>query len=855
MDMKTMRFCGLLISVFLFALVLPSTLAAQEPDLPLLVQLPQARPLEASVGQVTSNSVLIKWTPVSGQKSVSISISAEAPEKGLFPTECRKKTAELAGPRVSYEISHLAPGVDVFILVEAGNGQDKFAAYLHAKTVGGQGAKPASSLREVYMAAPDVLAVVVAGGNGQALQNSKWSVTGRDGTPLEVQKIKRWSVPVSAPEYFIGPNKPNRDDVILTDHHIFLNLGRKVGSREVLEIKGPAGISFTLPFSDKYLQTPVIQVNQVGYNPWAGKRYAYVYSYMGDGGVSSLTNFPSLCGLVRQYDDELVGRPLIFDGLRVAERRQYDDDAGGTVREINLGIVPPAKDVYFRIRLPGIGVSYRTTVSEQGVFEAYYKAARGLFHNRWGQELKAQHTDWPRPADHPVVYIGERLDITQMYPKDAPKNEARSIKGGYHDAADFDQRPMHTMIPMLLMSLYEMHPDRFVDNQLTLPESGNGIPDLLDEALWGIAAWEQLQEEDGGVRMGIESWSHPPGYFFASDDPLTYWTYARHPNISALAAGLFAQSARLLKKFDATRSDSLRRRALKAYDYAKRNAAAPAYMLYAAGELLLISGDMLYKRDFEVAWKAMGPYGAFNKIALQQPSLASFSNALDNRGEGFAMFDYLTAYYKSPHASPEIKTSIRDWVTRYSDNLVDTALNAHAFRNPRAESSPMGWGQGSTMGKFLDMVIMALRLDTLPIKLKQDILDVLNLSYDYTMGCNPAGRVYYTGMGSRNVRQPLHLDSLVWIKMGREPVPGIPAFGPIDGPPGSAWSQPALNAFYPSMNEVPHALRYADVRVLVECNESTVWENYAPNIKLFGSILRPGLTPPEYLLPKGAKRN
>jgi len=50
---------------------------------------------------------------------------------------------------------------------------------------------------------------------------------------------------------------------------------------------------------------------------------------------------------------------------------------------------------------------------------------------------------------------------------------------------------------------------------------------------------------------------------------------------------------------------------------------------------------------------------------------------------------------------------------------------------------------------------------------------------------------------------------------------------------------------------VPHALRYADVRVLVECNESTVWENYAPNIKLFGAILRPGLTPPEYLLPKG----
>jgi len=845
-----MRFRGLLISIFLLLLPM-AALEAQETDMPLLVQLPQAEALEAAVEEVTSNSIRVKWNPPAGQKNVKISVSAEAPAGGLFAVECSRTVAELNGPRVSYEIGKLAPGVDVFILVEAGTGRKNFAAYLHARTAGGSGADLSSPVREVYMAAPDVLAVVLSGGDGQHLQNSKWSVALRDGTQLGILKVGRWSVPVSAPEYFIGVGKPNRNDVILADHHLFLHLERKIGNREVLDIKGPSGINFLLPFSDRYLQTPVIQVNQVGYNPWAGRRYAYIYSYMGDGGASSLENFPSMCSLVREYDDPLVGRPTIFDNLKISERSRYDDDAGGPVREINLGIVPPARDVYFRIHVPGVGVSYRTTVNEQSVFEVYYKAARGLFHNRWGQELKPEHTDWPRPAAHTQVYIGERLDFTQMYPKDTPMKGLRVLKGGYHDAADFDQRPMHTMIPMLLMSLYELYPDRFVDSQLTLPESGNGVPDLLDEALWGVAAWEQLQEEDGGVRMGVESWSHPPGYYFASDDPLTYWTYARHPNISALAAGLFAQASRLLKKFDSERAEALRRRALKAYDYAGRNAASPAYMLYGAGELLLLSGDMLYKRDFEVAWKAMGPYGAFNKIALQQPGMASFRAALDNRGEAFAMFDYLSAYYASPHAAPEIKTAIRDWVTRYSENMVDTALNAHAHRNPRPALSPMGWGQGSTMGKFLDVALMALRLDTLPIKLKQDILDVLSLSYDYTMGCNPAGRVYYTGLGARSVREPLHLDSLAWIKQGRQPVPGIPAFGPVDGAPGSAWSQAALKAFYPSMNEVPHALRYADVRVLVECNESTVWENYAPNIKLFGAILLPGLTPPEYLLPKG----
>lgn len=37
-----------------------------------------------------------------------------------------------------------------------------------------------------------------------------------------------------------------------------------------------------------------------------------------------------------------------------------------------------------------------------------------------------------------------------------------------------------------ILSTYEMFPDKFWDGQLTIPESGNGIPDMLDEAMWEL---------------------------------------------------------------------------------------------------------------------------------------------------------------------------------------------------------------------------------------------------------------------------------------------------------------------------------------------------------------------------------
>ena len=60
-----------------------------------------------------------------------------------------------------------------------------------------------------------------------------------------------------------------------------------------------------------------------------------------------------------------------------------------------------------------------------------------------------------------------------------------------------------------LVNAYLAFPGNFLDAQLNIPESGNSIPDILDEARWGIEVWRQAQEPDGRVATWIEATSHP----------------------------------------------------------------------------------------------------------------------------------------------------------------------------------------------------------------------------------------------------------------------------------------------------------------------------------------------------------
>lgn len=801
---------------------------------PVEAQVPAREGLrQLQVGRPTSSKIRLEWPRLADASAIRVYLGPEPSPTADGRLPGASCLGTLPGDETGWDLPDVAAATHVFLRVEADTPSGRQSRNVHVHMPGGAAAALDSAVREVHLLAPDMIQVVLTGETGRSWAQGSWSVERVGGGDIAVREVFRHSIPVAQPRYEVGFGKAF-DDTVDIDHRIVLALASPVGARAVLRIEGPHDLSFLLPFSDRWLETPSVQLNQVGYNPRARKRWAYVSGWLGTGGALPLARFPARAEVLRDEEP----RTRVVAELPITPRARADTDTGAEVRQIDLSSLPAAEGVALRIRVPGVGVSVPTQVSEVAATKAFWVIARGIFHNRWAGDLRPETTDWSRPPDHTTVFEAELPNPFEFAPEKTPRTKRRPLRGGFHDAGDFDQRPMHTVVPQLLMRAYELNADAFTDGQLHIPESGNRIPDILDEALWGLAGWEQLQEADGGVRAGVESHREPWGIYLASDDPLPYWTRTRDPQVSARVAGLFAQASRLIDRFDGARARGLRERAVRAWQWARTHGAKAQFLLYATSELYRLTGEARFKDELEALWPTIGADGPFSNWAVSHLQLEDYAQ------RGAVMPDYVLGYLGASGAAPALREVSQRWMTNYAEQAARAIVESeHAHRSPRG-SYGTDWGQGTITARFMDPVIARMQLGALSDADRQRYFDALSLAADYVLGGNPLGMSFVTGLGSQRPRNPLHLDSLVWVKRGQGAVPGIPVYGPVRELPGADYYQAGKEAFHPPFQQHPPMLRYADIHTFVTTNEFGVWDCQAPLAELFGVLLGRGATVP-----------
>lgn len=77
--------------------------------------------------------------------------------------------------------------------------------------------------------------------------------------------------------------------------------------------------------------------------------------------------------------------------------------------------------------------------------------------------------------------------------------ETFEVSGGWHDAGDYGRYAVSgAKAAADLLLAYEMNPKAFGDDT-GIPESGNGVPDVLDEARWELEWLMKVQRDDGAV--------------------------------------------------------------------------------------------------------------------------------------------------------------------------------------------------------------------------------------------------------------------------------------------------------------------------------------------------------------------
>ena len=168
-----------------------------------------------------------------------------------------------------------------------------------------------------------------------------------------------------------------------------------------------------------------------------------------------------------------------------------------------------------------------------------------------------------------VDYMGPGQDKEAHSVLDKDNDETiRDLSGGWWDAGDTDKYTTFTYsVIHQLLSAYEDNPRPFTDDY-NIPESGNGLPDLIDEIKYELDFLKKMQASDLGggalLKLGNIDYGDPVP---EESKFKRYYYPVPCSSASITLASVFAHASITLSKFDSLKdyAEDLRKRALSAW--------------------------------------------------------------------------------------------------------------------------------------------------------------------------------------------------------------------------------------------------------------------------------------------------
>ncbi len=226
-------------------------------------------------------------------------------------------------------------------------------------------------------------------------------------------------------------------------------------------------------------ESPPIKVNQVGFLPDAPK-YALVSFYPELYDIKDGDAF-AVC-------DAQSGEAVYEGKLQLLS--EFDErDSGEKVLKAEFSDFSEQGTYY--IAVDGLADSVRFSIAPN-VYESTLAAAqRYFYYQRQGTVLEAEYAG---------MFARDDLGLDDSAVSFASgKSGTVSAQKGWFDAGD-SGKYVNTGAGTVshLLWAYAMFPQAFPDNALNIPESGNGIPDLLDEARWELEWILTMQDAESG---------------------------------------------------------------------------------------------------------------------------------------------------------------------------------------------------------------------------------------------------------------------------------------------------------------------------------------------------------------------
>lgn len=460
-------------------------------------------------------------------------------------------------------------------------------------------------------------------------------------------------------------------------------------------------------------------------------------------------------------------------------------------------------------------------------------ALRYFYHNRSGVPIElpyAREEKWTRPAGH------KKSDQAVRCAPDAGCSYFLDVSGGWYDAGDHGKYVVNGGIAVwTLQNAWERaalmkSTESLGDGTLEIPESKNGIPDILDEAAFELDFFLKMQVPVGQPHEGmLHHKIHDVEWTALGVRPdVAEGEMERHLRPVSTAATLnaaaaLAQGARVFARFDKARSKRYLEAALLAYQAARKEPArfigpddrvgggpyddknVSDEFYWAEVELYLTTKDEAYRSRFLASPHHTGP------------GLGASAGSGDVSWQETSGLGLLSLATQRAALKPEDLARAKQKLSFAADAFLERQAR-EGYQIPMSEGGYYWGSNGALLNRLL---VLAVAGDLIQAPKYREGAAI---GFDYLLGRNALGQSYVTGYGSLPLKNPHHR---FWAHQIYADFPEPPP-GALSGGPNSQIQDPyaeasGLRGLPPQKCFVDHIEAYSLNEVAINWNAPLAW--------------------------------
>jgi endoglucanase len=524
--------------------------------------------------------------------------------------------------------------------------------------------------------------------------------------------------------------------------------------------------------------TEFIKTDQFGYRPQDQK--IAVISDPVNGFNSALQFMPGTTYEVRNWNTDAV----VYSGnLSVWNAGQTHAQSGDRAWWFDFSSVSDEGSYYIFDPANNVG-SYRFEIAPCVYNDALKTAMRMYYYQRCGfaKELPYADPGFTDAASH----LGPQQDTDCRLFSNVSAATSRDLRGGWYDAGDYNKYVNFTWTALTdLLLAYAENPSAWTDD-FNIPESGNGIPDILDEIRYELDWLLRMQNADGSMLSVVGGGSASPPS--ADTEPRRYGPATTSATLTG--AGIFALAAIQFEDQGQTAfAAELQQASENAWQWADQH---PDVQFYNAGQLAageqevdeyatfarkMAAAVYLYARTGNNAYRSFVDAN-YNSVHLMEWGYAYPFETSEQ--------DMLLYYASLTNATPSVSASVLNTyaasMSSGNDDNLPSFLNSVDAYRAYVRDDNYTWNSNQTKAKQANM-FLAMNSYGLDGGNIANYENAASGFVHYFHGVNPMSKTYLSNMAAKGAENSVTSFYHAWFHDGSElwDEVGVSEYGPAPG--------------------------------------------------------------------------